>query len=77
MTAFPWLHPVSEFFFMNALKIAALGLHMPSTDGTLAPVLSTIFAIKFGYLPPIQSTLEKVSLDLPTNSSCQLPLPLT
>ena len=73
MTVLPWIHPVLKFFFMNALEIATNGLRMPSLDGTLSPVLNIIFAIKFGYLPPIQFELEKLSLGFPTNSSCQLP----
>ena len=70
MTALPWLHPVSKFFFMNALKIADHGIHMTSPDGTSASVSRIIVSIKFGYLLPIHSALEKVSLGLPTNSSC-------
>ena len=61
MTALPWLQPVLKFFFMKYLKIAARGLHIPSLYGTLAPVLNIIAAIKFGYLPPIQFALEKLS----------------
>ena len=70
MTALPWLHPVSNFFFISALKIAGHGLHMPSPDGTSDIAFSTTVSIKFGYLPPIQSAFEKVSLGLLTNSSC-------
>ena len=38
ITALPWLNPASKFFFVNAPKVAAHGIHMNSTDGTSAPV---------------------------------------
>ena len=59
MNALPCLHPVLKIFFVNFPNIAARGIHMTSLDGTSDPVLNIIVAIIFGYLPPIQFTLEK------------------
>ena len=53
-------------FVTNVLKITTSGLHLPSLDGIVSPVLNIIVAIKFGSLPPIQFALEKMSLSFPT-----------
>ena len=77
VTVIPWLCPVLKFFFMNIQKIAARGIHMPSLYGASTSVLNIIGAIKFEYLSPIQLLLKNISLGYPTNSSFQIPLPLT
>ena len=77
ITALPWLYWVLKFFLMDVLKIAVHGLHMPSLDGTLAPVLNIIVAIKFESLQLIKFALDNLSLGFPTKSPLQLPLTLT
>ena len=73
----PRLHLASKLLFTSMLEIVAHGLHVTSPHGTLALALNIIVAMKFGSLPQIQFTLDKLSLGIPKNLPFQLPPPLT